>query len=301
MANETAEKPAEKSGKKISVKMPKINYKLLIIIPAIIVAFSIVVLVNQYMTTGEWFIRSIELKGGTLVTINSPNKIDVNGAQNVLEGFGKFSIRETSSINGYGVIISMSADVDTQNVTGALKNIGIDEDRLSIESIGPALGSSFWLQAQIAIAAAFIFMAVVVFLIFRIFIPSVAVILGAVSDIVCTLAFMQIFGIELSLSSLAAVLMLIGYSVDTDIMSNTKMLKQGGKLMENLTSAVKTGLTMTLTTIGALAALLVSYISPVLSQIASVLIIGLVMDMIFTWLKNSVMLRWYCEKKGIGS
>jgi preprotein translocase subunit SecF len=301
MANETAEKPAEKSGKKISVKMPKINYKLLIIIPAIIVAFSIVVLVNQYMTTGEWFIRSIELKGGTLVTINSPNKIDVNGAQNVLEGFGKFSIRETSSINGYGVIISMSADVDTQNVTGALKNIGIDEDRLSIESIGPALGSSFWLQAQIAIAAAFIFMAVVVFLIFRIFIPSVAVILGAVSDIVCTLAFMQIFGIELSLSSLAAVLMLIGYSVDTDIMSNTKMLKQGGKLMENLTSAVKTGLTMTLTTIGALAALLVSYISPVLSQIASVLIIGLVMDMIFTWLQNSVMLRWYCEKKGIGS
>jgi preprotein translocase subunit SecF len=195
----------------------------------------------------------------------------------------------------------MSADVDTQNVTGALKNIGIDEDRLSIESIGPALGSSFWLQAQIAIAAAFIFMAVVVFLIFRIFIPSVAVILGAVSDIVCTLAFMQIFGIELSLSSLAAVLMLIGYSVDTDIMSNTKMLKQGGKLMENLTSAVKTGLTMTLTTIGALAALLVSYISPVLSQIASVLIIGLVMDMIFTWLQNSVMLRWYCEKKGIGS
>ena len=301
MANETAEKPAEKSGKKISVKMPKINYKLLIIIPAIIVAFSIVVLVNQYMTTGEWFIRSIELKGGTLVTINSPNKIDVNGAQNVLEGFGKFSIRETSSINGYGVIISMSADVDTQNVTGALKNIGIDEDRLSIESIGPALGSSFWLQAQIAIAAAFIFMAVVVFLIFRIFIPSVAVILGAVSDIVCTLAFMQIFGIELSLSSLAAVLMLIGYSVDTDIMSNTKMLKQGGKLMENLTSAVKTGLTMTLTTIGALAALLVSYISPVLSHIASVLIIGLVMDMIFTWLQNSVMLRWYCEKKGIGS
>jgi preprotein translocase subunit SecF len=58
---------------------------------------------------------------------------------------------------------------------------------------------------------------------------------------------------------------------------------------------------MTLTTIGALAALLVSYISPVLSQIASVLIIGLVMDMIFTWLQNSVMLRWYCEKKGIGS
>jgi len=30
-----------------------------------------------------------------------------------------------------------------------------------------------------------------------------------------------------------------------------------------------------------------------------VLLIGLAVDMVNTWLQNAVLLRWYCERKGI--
>jgi preprotein translocase subunit SecF len=125
--------------------------------------------------------------------------------------------------------------------------------------------------------------------------------MSAMSDILMTLAFMQVLGVDLSLAGLAALLMLIGYSVDTDIMLTSRLLKESEDrtMKEKLRRAIKTGLTMTLTTIGALIALLLSAISPVLSQIATVLLIGLVFDIMNTWLMNSVILKWYCERKGV--
>jgi preprotein translocase subunit SecF len=142
-------------------------------------------------------------------------------------------------------------------------------------------------------------MGIIVFLIFRTLVPSTAVILAAVSDIIVTLAALQALGIDLSLPGLAALLMLIGYSVDTDIMLTTRLLKGSEDFRSKHRYALKTGLTMSLTTIGALIALLVAGLSPILSQIATVLLIGLVTDICFTWLQNSTLLRWYMERKGL--
>ena len=79
------------------------------------------------------------------------------------------------------------------------------------------------------------------------------------------------------------------------------MLKTKRKgIKKNIRSAFRTGITMTLTSIAAITAILLSSISPVLAQIATILLIGLSVDLIFTWLQNAVILRWYCEKKHIG-
>jgi len=40
-------------------------------------------------------------------------------------------------------------------------------------------------------------------------------------------------------------------------------------------------------------------ISPVITQIATVLMIGLLNDIMNTWLTNYAILKWYCEKKGM--
>jgi preprotein translocase subunit SecF len=276
------------------------KYRLFLIAPIFLLVFSVVVLVNGYMQTGEWFIRSIELKGGTLITVNLQSPVDVSSVRETLEPrFGDVSARELRGLAGYGIMIEIEADVDSLEVLGVLDGLGISTADSSITTIGPALGASFWQQAQTAIIAAFIFMGIIVFAIFRTSIPSIAVMLAAVSDIVVTLALMQIFGIELSLAGLAALLMLIGYSVDTDIMLTTRLLKGTGLLIERVKGAFKTGVTMTGTTLGALSAVLLLAISPVISQIATVLLIGLAVDLCMTWLQNAVLLRWHMEKKGI--
>jgi len=94
--------------------------------------------------------------------------------------------------------------------------------------------------------------------------------------------------------------MLIGYSIDTDILLTSRLLKTTGSTgskEEKIKSAMKTGLTMTATTLGALTALYLLSETIVLKQMANVLIIGLVVDVFTTWLTNVGILRWWFEKR----
>ena len=93
--------------------------------------------------------------------------------------------------------------------------------------------------------------------------------------------------------------MLIGYSVDTDILLSTRVLKhKHGDVFGRICNAMGTGLTMTMTTMAALVIALLIAQSTELKQIMTILLIGLVIDIINTWLQNAGILRWYLEKKG---
>ena len=127
-------------------------------------------------------------------------------------------------------------------------------------------------------------------------IPSIAVILAAFSDIIITVAIMDVLGLELGTASIAALLMLIGYSVDTDILLSTRVLKETSKtLEERVRGALSTGIVMTLSTLGAVAATYSLAQSTTLQQIMLVLIIGLTVDLVNTWFQNTSILYNYVK------
>ena len=129
-------------------------------------------------------------------------------------------------------------------------------------------------------------------------IPSFMVILNVFSDIIVTLAIVNLMGMKLSTAGIAAFLMIIGYSVDTNILLATKILKKKeGSFVERLFGAMKTGLTMTITTSTAILVAIVFTQSDVIKQIMIILLIGLIVDTIYTWLQNAGILRLYIEKK----
>jgi preprotein translocase subunit SecF len=170
-----------------------------------------------------------------------------------------------------------------------------------IDQIGETFGKTLQGQAAFALLISFAGMAVVVFLAFRTVIPAIAVVLSAFSDIVITAAFMDVFGIALSLGTTAALLMLIGYSVDSDILLTNRVLKRKGKLGEKLEGAFRTGFIMTTTTITAVAAMLVvSAVGQItiIRDISAVLLIGLFIDLMNTWLLNAGLLKWYLSRGG---
>ncbi len=275
--------------------------RLLLAVPLIILFAGAALLVLNFTQTGEWFQRSIELRGGTLVSIKTDSQPDLAMIEEELsERFGKVIVRELRSFSGYGFTVQADAGTDVEELEAALDGLGVDTSDMSIETVGSSLGESFWQQAQLSIIVAFILMGIIVFIIFRTLIPSAAVILAAFSDIIVTLALMQVFSIEISLASFAALLMLIGYSIDTDILLTTRILRNTeGSLSERMRGAFKTGMTMTLTTLSVLAAVVITTTSPVLFSIASVLFLGLAVDIINTWLMNATIIRWYAEKRGL--
>lgn len=130
-------------------------------------------------------------------------------------------------------------------------------------------------------------------------VPAFAVMLSAFADIVMTLAVVDLVGMKISTAGIVAFLMLIGYSVDTDILLTTRLLRKKSKVNEALFGAFKTGTTMTLTSIIAITAALIAVYNfgSVLNQIFIILLIGLGFDLFNTWITNASIIKWYVEHK----
>ncbi|MGK0209347.1 MAG: preprotein translocase subunit SecF [Patescibacteria group bacterium] len=128
-------------------------------------------------------------------------------------------------------------------------------------------------------------------------VPAFAVMFSAFADIVMTLAVVDLLGMRLSTAGIVAFLMIIGYSVDTDILLTTRVLNKKGGTNEELIGAFKTGITMGLTSFIAIAtALIVVYsFGSVLNQIFIILLIGLAFDILNTWITNASILKWYAD------
>ncbi len=189
-----------------------------------------------------------------------------------------------------------------ENILSTLNSeFGIDVTNTTINEIAPVLGSAFYSKAIGVVVAAIILIVIVVFLFFREFIPSVAIIACGVFDVLGGLAGMVIFGIPFSMVSIIALLMLLGYSIDTDILLTTKLIKRSdGSARERCGDAMRTGIYMTTTTLAALIAMLVVaklYNIGIFFDIAVIILSGLVVDLIATWMMNAPILLWYVENK----
>lgn len=167
--------------------------------------------------------------------------------------------------------------------------------------VSPTLGEASYISGiQVAISSILLVL-LVIFVFFRELVPSLAVMQAAFFDVVAGMAGMAIFGIPFSLVSISALLMLVGYSVDTDIMLTHRILKRKDKTpSERATDALGTGLTMTGTTLAALSVMIVIaffYQIEVIYQIGVVLFVGLIGDIIATWTTNVSIMLWFVERK----
>ncbi|MCO5380720.1 MAG: protein translocase subunit SecF [Methanosarcina barkeri] len=272
----------------------------LLALPLAVLAVALVVLLVSFVSSGSPVILGMEFQGGTQISVETTDSPAV--LEKMYSSYPITDARQTGSrvIMQFGVMGDEQQRQLEKDVMSRYSNV-------EIRQVGPIYGRDLQVQALQALVISFIGMAIVVFLLFRSLVPSGAVILSAFSDIVIATAFMRVAGIELSLGTLAALLMLIGYSVDSDILLTNRVIKRRGAVEEKVSRAMHTGITMTTTTLAALAVMYVvstfSYLVipsftqiTLLSQISIVLIAGLFADIMNTWLLNTGILRWYVMK-----
>jgi len=327
------------------------NYKKLLIIPAALLALSILYLAVFFIQTGDVINKDVSLTGGTTITIQT-DILSQDLENTISQTITDFEIQTISdnARNQIQLVITVGEE-NTETLKTILEEFlgyELTSENSSIETTSASLSADFYKQLIIAVLLAFFWMAAVVFLIFskgkkakfwtivlnialgffmgnfflkinpivsgiifiafatyliRIYIknsvPAFAVMLSAFADIVMTLAIVDIIGMKLSTAGIVAFLMLIGYSVDTDILLTTRLLKKHEGANAALFGAFKTGTTMTLTSLIAItAALIVVFpFGSVLNQIFIILLIGLGLDLFNTWITNASIIKWYVETK----
>ncbi|MFP4567505.1 MAG: protein translocase subunit SecF [Candidatus Woesearchaeota archaeon] len=282
------------------------NYKQLIIIPMLLLLVAIILITVKVVNEGEFLNKGITLSGGVAVTVIHED-IDKNLLRDQLElEFPSHQINVRSLEDAgrrIGVLVETNMPPENTEEVSRFDSIirtqtNAESADVSTETIGSSLGQAFFRQTILAVLIAFIFMGIVIFAYFKSLVPSSLTILSAFSDIIITLAIVNVLGINIGTAGIAAFLMLIGYSVDANIVLNMRTLKgTNGTIPERIRSAMGTGLTMSITTLVAITVAFIIAESAVLKEIMLIMMIGLIIDVLNTWIQNAGLLRWYLERK----
>jgi preprotein translocase subunit SecF len=254
--------------------------------------------------------------GNQLQLIITINEQETQALETILEEFLGYELTAENNVSKETTSASLSADFYKQLIVAILlaffwmaavvflifsKGAGPKFWTVILNiALGFFMGNFFLTINPIASAIIFLIFATILIRIYiKNSVPAFAVMLSAFADIVMTLALVNFLGIKLSTAGIVAFLMLIGYSVDTDILLTTRLLKKHESTNKALFSAFKTGTTMTITSIIAIttALIVISPFESVLNQIFTILLIGLAFDLFNTWITNASIIKWYTDKQ----
>ncbi len=278
--------------------------KKLLALPVLLVIISLFILINNVITSGDIFNKDVSLKGGIIATVSTSEPVDIKDLEAKLVSLYRDAsvkrLAEFGSDKQIGIIVEVpEVDEDSlKNMLESYLNLKLTDNNFSLEMTGSSVGEAFYQQMIRAMILSFLFMAIVIFITFRTFVPGIAAVMSALFDIIVTMAFVVVIDLRISPAGIAAFLMLIGYSIDTDILQTSRVLKKREATpVEGVISSVKTGLTMTGTSI---LAVLLGYIfspSPVFKEMFLIIFVGLFIDIIMTYMMNAPILITYMNKK----
>ena len=268
-------------------------------VPLAVLAVALLVIAGTFAVTGAPVDPGVEFTGGTelRLAVDAPN--DAAARDQIQQAFSATpeSVRSVAAAESTYIVTFEAQQGDSPSTT-QLENQAEQAgfEIRSIDAVGPSFGADTQILALGGVGLAFLGMSVLVFAMFRTFVPSIAVVISAFSDIVIPVALMNLLGIELSLGTVAALLMLIGYSVDSDILLNNPVIRRGGDFYTSVGSAMRTGVTMTLTSLAAMVVMTITatlFGIQLLASIGTILVFGLAADLMNTYMLNLSLLRWW--------
>jgi len=198
--------------------MKTINFmgqaKLAVSISGLLILISIVSLATRQLNWG------LDFTGGTLVEVHYSKTVDLEDIRNTLAAKGFAG----ASVAGYGsdrdVLIRLPqgySDKQGTALLGVLQDSFVgDVEVRRTEFVGPQMGDE--LREQGGLAMLLSLFLVMLYVAFRFqFKFALGAVIALVHDVIITLGFFSVTGMEFNLTVLAAVLTIIGYSINDTI------------------------------------------------------------------------------------
>ena len=252
------------------------------------------------------FKMSIDFAGGALVEIGLENPVPVGDIRSLVTraGFEGAEITRFGEEGDY--LIKVKSVGEAAAVADSLKHVvsagigGQAVDVRRVESVGPKIGSE--LRSAAVLAILYSLLGILIYVSFRFdFRFAVAAIIATAHDVLITLAFFSFVRMELSLSVIAALLTIVGYSLnDTIVVFDRIRENLGVRRREDFGILVNTSINETLsrtvitggTTLLALAALL-AFGGEVIRDFALTLTLGIVIGTFSSiFIASPVLVEW---------
>ncbi|PKM52841.1 MAG: protein translocase subunit SecF, partial [Firmicutes bacterium HGW-Firmicutes-5] len=177
------------------------------------------------ISIGSLFINGlnfgIDFIGGTIVTIELNTPFETSDAKALIEEFDPSADVTYAGEAKTQVIISTKADLSTEQRQALFDKFQEkynleDTDLLSIDTVSPSIGAEMANSAMIAAVVAVLLM--LVYITFRFeFMFGLAAIIALVHDLIIVLGVYSIFQIQVNSPLIAAMLTILGYSINDTI------------------------------------------------------------------------------------
>jgi len=165
---------------------------------------------------------SVEFTGGTLMEVAYSQPVDVNQVRDTIGKLGLTDVQVQNFGSSRDVLIRMPAlrgqtsAQQSEQVLGALKAADPSVELRRTEFVGPQVGDELAVDGLKALG--FVVLGIMVYLAFRFeWKFAVAAIIANLHDVIIILGFFAYFQWEFSLPVLAAVLAVLGYSVNESV------------------------------------------------------------------------------------
>ena len=163
----------------------------------------------------------IDFKGGTLIELrSSDNKINVSSLRDNLTqmNLGDISVKNFGNETDFLIKIEIN---DNKNVIEKIKmnlekSFGNDFNFRRVENVGPKVSAELLRSGIIAISLALTLMLIYIWIRFE-WQFSLGAILALFHDVIVTLGLFSLLGLEINLSIIAAVLTIVGYSMNDTV------------------------------------------------------------------------------------
>ena len=191
-------------------------YKLFNFLSACFVIASILLLFFKGLNFG------VDFKGGTLIELRANDKsINVTSLRDAFNNMnlGDVNIKKFGKENDFLIKIEKkdtSADAIEVIKKDLSEAIGVSFDFRRVENVGPKVSSELLKSGIIAIALSLAAMLFYIWIRFE-WQFSLGAILALFHDVIITLGFFSLFNLEINLSIVAAVLTIVGYSMNDTV------------------------------------------------------------------------------------
>ena len=227
----------------------------------------------------------IDFTGGTTVYVDMGTDATENDVRDALKGVKDIKISSIQTAEDNQFIIRLN-DVGTDvrdDITAALKESYKDSAVLSVDNVSPTVGSELWGNAAMALIIAIVLMLIYISFRFEL-LSGLAAIIALAHDMLVMVAVYAIFRINVNTSFIAAMLTILGYSINATIVVFDR-IRENSKYMakETFKNVTNTSIWQTLarsinTSVTTLIMIVVLYIFgvPSIREFALPLMIGIV-------------------------
>ena len=257
---------------------------------AAVLAVALVSMVFNIVDIGSWQNYGVDFTGGSLVQVRFEESMEAAELRTALGGAEAPPITTMGNEGNEFVIrapLAEDREVEAvaQEIRGQIQGAfpGRDFEVMRTELVGPKIGAE--LQQKAALAILFSFALTLIYLAIRFeFRFGVAAVIATVHDSIITLGFLALFRVEIALPTVAAILTIIGYSLNDTIVVFDRVrenLNAKGGRRKDPVALVNRSINETLprtvltsgTTLGVLLALLI-FGGAVIRDFTTVLILG---------------------------